>query len=228
MPNFRCTNGAQGLRLVALAALMCIMGDFRLTRMLAQPSNVPSAQEAYLVLASGGVDSSTILWLAAQQGLNPSALFLDYGQPAAGAEAEAVTRICRGLGVSLRRVQFVSTAFGAGEIRGRNAFLLHVALLEFPASSGVVALGIHAGTGYADCSPEFMEVIEHSYAFHTGGAITPVAPFLHWSKQDVYSVATKLDLPLAQTYSCEAANHPCGRCRSCLDRRLLVPGTMEC
>ena len=50
----------------------------------------PEGRGAFLVLASGGVDSSTLLCLSAQQGLKPAALFLDYGQPAAKAEGEAV------------------------------------------------------------------------------------------------------------------------------------------
>ena len=122
-------------------------------------------------------DSSTLLWLSAEQGLNPTALFLDYGQPAAEAEGEAVERICSGLGADWRHVRYAGSNFGPGEIRGRNAFLLHTALLEFPSSSGVVALGIHAGTGYADCSPEFIETMQLSYQLHTKGTITPAAPF---------------------------------------------------
>ena len=181
-----------------------------------------------LILASGGVDSSTLLWLSVQQGLTPTALFVDYGQPAAEAEGEAVAKICSSLRTPWRRVRYKGTRFGAGEIRGRNAFLLHTALVEFPSSSGVVALGIHAGTGYADCSPEFMEIMERSYEFHTGGAIAATAPFLHWTKQDVYHLAAKLNVPTAQTHSCEASNLPCGRCRSCQDRSLLVTGPVVC
>ena len=196
--------------------------------MLLQFSEGPEERRVFLILASGGVDSSTLLWLSVQQGLTPTALFVDYGQPAAKAEGEAVAKICSSLGTPWRRVRYKGTGFGAGEIRGRNAFLLHMALVEFPSNSGVVALGIHAGTGYADCSPEFMEVIERSYEFHTGGAITATAPFLHWTKRDVYQLASNLNVPLALTHSCEADNYACQRCRSCLDRRLSVPEPIEC
>ena len=188
----------------------------------------PRGQGAFLILASGGVDSSTLLYLSVQQGLKPTALFVDFGQPAAEAESEAVANICGSLRIPWRVVRYKGAKFDAGEIRGRNAFLLHLALLEFPSSSGVVGLGIHAGTGYADCSPEFMDVIERSYVFHTGGAITATAPFLHWTKQDVYRLANELNVPLALTHSCEASDLPCRLCISCLDRRLLVPGHISC
>ena len=196
--------------------------------MLQQLSKRPKDQGTFLVLASGGVDSSTLLWLSAQQGLTPTALFLDYGQPAAEAEGEAVGSICSSLSAPSRSIRYEGARFSAGEIRGRNAFLLHTALLEFPACSGVVALGIHAGTGYPDCTPEFMEVMQRSYEFHTGGAITLAVPFLHWTKQEVYRLAIELKVPLELTHSCEADNRPCGRCRSCLDRRQLVIGSLAC
>ena len=196
--------------------------------MLLQFSEGPEERRAFLVLASGGVDSSTLLRLSVQQGLTPTALFVDYGQPAAEAEGEAVAKICSGLRTPWRRVRYKGTRFGAGEIRGRNAFLLHMALVEFPSNSGVVVLGIHAGTGYADCSPDFMEVMERSYEFHTGGAITVTAPFLHWTKLDVYRLAAKLNVPIAQTHSCESSNLPCGQCRSCQDRSLLVTRPVAC
>ena len=184
--------------------------------------------ETLLVLASGGVDSSTLLWLLAEQDLSPSALFVNYGQAAAEAESAAVARVCSAVGAPLRNVQYSGMSFGSGEIRGRNAYLLHTALIEFPASSGVVALGIHAGTGYADCSPEFVDVMQRSYDFHTGGAINIAAPFLHWTKQQVYALAGQLEIPLEQTYSCESASRPCRTCRSCLDRDVLAVRSVAC
>ena len=60
----------------------------------------PEGRGVFLILASGGVDSSTLLCLSVQQGLQPTALFLDYGQPAAEAEGEAVANICTILSVN--------------------------------------------------------------------------------------------------------------------------------
>lgn len=177
-----------------------------------------------LVLASGGIDSSTLLALSVQQGLEPVALFVDFGQPAAEAESKAIANICEELNVTWRCARYGGSRFDAGEIRGRNAFLLQVALLEFPSDSGIVVLGIHAGTEYADCSPEFMQIMGQSYGLQTGGTIVAVAPFIDWTKPDVYRLANKLGVPIAQTYSCEASNSPCGGCDSCKDRRILDAG----
>ena len=179
-----------------------------------------------LVLASGGIDSSTLLALSVQKGLGPVALFVDFGQPAAEAESRAMANICSWLNISWRHVRYAGSRFHAGEIRGRNAFLLQAALLEFPSDSGIVVFGIHTGTEYADCSPEFMQIMGRSYGLQTGGTIVAVAPFLDWTKPDVYRLANELGVPIARTYSCEASNSPCGRCNSCKDRRLLDAGVV--
>ena len=182
---------------------------------------LPDKSEA-LVLASGGLDSSTLLALLISLNIRPTSLFIDYQQSAAIAEEAAITSICQTMGVPLRIVRHEGTRFGGGEIRGRNAFLLHTGLLEFPVASGMIVMGIHAGTGYVDCSPDFVEVMQRSFDLHTGGSIAIVTPFLTWSKGDIWRLAVDLGAPIEQTYSCESNNQPCGSCNSCMDRQALT------
>lgn len=177
------------------------------------------------MLASGGLDSSTLLAFSLDQGIESSALFIDYGQAAAQAEAAAVAEICRHFSVRLQVVRHEGAHFGAGEIRGRNAFLLQTALMEFPMTSGTVMIGIHAGTGYRDCSPEFVDLMQRSYDFHAEGTISIAAPFVTWTKREIFHLAIELGVPIERTHSCEAADTSCGRCRSCLDRRTLAEET---
>ena len=181
---------------------------------------LPEKSEA-MVLASGGLDSATVLALLISLDIRPTSLFIDYQQSAASAEESAITSICQTMGVPLRIVRHKGTRFGAGEIRGRNAFLLHAGLLEFPPTSGVIVMGIHGGTGYVDCSPDFIELMQRSFDLQTGGSIAIVTPFLTWSKGDIWRLAVDLGVPIEQTYSCEADNQPCGSCKSCIDRRSL-------
>lgn len=173
---------------------------------------------ATLVLASGGLDSSTLLAILREQGINASALFVDYGQASAKAEEAAATTICDEYCVPLTVARYRGTRFGPGEIRGRNAFLLQTALMEFPGRSGAVTIGIHSGTGYRDCSRGFMELMQGSFEFHTGGAISVCAPFVTWTKREIFDLAVYMRVPIKKTYSCESGSEPCGKCRSCLDR----------
>jgi 7-cyano-7-deazaguanine synthase len=150
-----------------------------------------------LVLLSGGIDSATSLAIASERGSPVSTLFIDYGQPAATSEARASAAIATHYAAHHRRLVFEGLPFRAGEIRGRNAFLLHVGLLAFDSRVGVIVIGIHLGTPYRDCSPQFVQTMQASYDFHTGGAIAVAAPFIELSKGEVFEVATKMEVPTA-------------------------------
>jgi 7-cyano-7-deazaguanine synthase len=91
-----------------------------------------------------------------------------------------------------------------------------------PWTVGILALGIHSGTGYYDCSAAFMKSMAALVAEHTDGSLILLAPFLDWSKKQVYDYFTGAKLPIELTYSCEAGtNGACAVCNSCRDRSVL-------
>jgi 7-cyano-7-deazaguanine synthase in queuosine biosynthesis len=99
--------------------------------------------------------------------------------------------------------------------------MLFTTALAAEPDASVIAMGIHAGTGYRDCSPEFVSLMQSVANFHSDGRTTFVAPFVGWSKREVYDLAAALDVRVEQLHSCETADTPCGACRSCADRALL-------
>src|SRR5216683_394109 len=135
-----------------------------------------------VVLLSGGIDSATVLGLASRDGTAPTALFVDYGQAAARSEAASSIALAAHYHAPHRTLRFSGLSFGPGEIRGRNAFLAHAALLAFDGNAGVVMIGIHSGTAYKDCSSNFVDLVQQSYDFHTSGAISFSAPLVTQSK----------------------------------------------
>jgi 7-cyano-7-deazaguanine synthase len=175
-----------------------------------------------VVLLSGGIDSAAALALTSQQG-GAEALFVDYGQAAAEPERRAATALARQFGAPFAELTLAGTGgHGPGEIRGRNALLLHAALLARPTLEGTVLIAIHAGTPYPDCSPEFMSVMEDSFALASAGTVVPVAPFLDRTKADIVGLATELGVPLERTWSCEGPGPtPCGTCATCKDLEAL-------
>ncbi len=104
------------------------------------------------LLLSGGVDSALVARLLVDAGTPPTALFVDYGQPAAAAEDRASSAVAAHFGLLRERVAVTGLSLPSrGEIVGRNDLLLAVAHASAPGRD--IALGVHAGTGYADCSP---------------------------------------------------------------------------
>lgn len=175
------------------------------------------------VLMSGGIDSAACAHLLRSQGLAVGGLFIDYGQAAAEREARAVSSLAEYLGIAVRKIGLSgSPSSGPGEIVGRNAFLIFTALLQTRGRSNLLALGLHAGTPYYDCSETFVASVNRLVAEHTDGRVSVVAPFITWTKKDVYDYFVSARLPLEITYSCEAGTEPtCGACASCRDREAL-------
>lgn len=174
------------------------------------------------VLFSGGIDSTSCIHLLKQDGYDVSGLFIDFNQPASRKERQCTETLSKTLEIPLQIIEVKSnTNFESGELLGRNSFFVFSAILLGNCIDGLLTLGIHAGTPYFDCSPAFLERIDPLVQECTDGKVSLVAPFLHWSKDDVYSFFLSSGLPLSQTYSCEAGNAPCGECASCKDRSRL-------
>jgi 7-cyano-7-deazaguanine synthase len=175
------------------------------------------------VLFSGGIDSTSTAILLKSSGLAVRGLFVDYGQPSRDMERRSVERIQGKVGIAVDEICVSSLcSHGTGELTGRNALLIFSAVLLGNCDSGAIAIGIHAGTPYYDCSPDFTEKIDALVQQCSNGKLCVVAPFVHWSKDDVYSYFLSQCIPLADTYSCEAGLSPaCGHCASCLDRKRL-------
>jgi 7-cyano-7-deazaguanine synthase len=179
--------------------------------------------EAALVLASGGIDSMACAHFLLALYRPVTALFVNYGQLAYQAERTAVTAVARTLQIPLERASVNTTRpYGPGEIPGRNGLLAMVALAGCMPTTRLIAMGIHSGTPYYDCSPAFANRIDDLIREYTSGRTRFFAPFLTWNKGDIYEYCYNARLDLSMTYSCEAGTvPPCGQCASCQDRRML-------
>jgi len=180
------------------------------------------AKPEVLILLSGGIDSAACLDFFLDLGREPCALFVGYGQAAEQQETQAALAIAHHYNVAIDNIRWTGARQkGPGVISGRNASLITAAMMERPSSVSVIALGIHAGTGYADCSTAFVRNMQQVLDLYSEG-VQLAAPFLNWTKADVLEYCTMRDVPLHMTYSCEKGFvSPCGDCLSCLDRRAL-------
>lgn len=177
----------------------------------------PPAHRTCTLLLSGGIDSATLAaFLITQTEWRPVGLFVDIGQRAAAAEREGSRRIAYHYDLP-----WVETRLSGapqpplGEVRGRNDLLIAVARMV---DADAVAIGTHAGTPYADCSPAHAEAWQRLLDVQHDGSFRLLAPFLHLTKQEVIALAQLIEVPLGLTRSCEEPGEPCEACNSCLDR----------
>jgi 7-cyano-7-deazaguanine synthase len=175
------------------------------------------------VLLSGGIDSAALLAFYLRERLDVRPLFVDFGQPAAKQELRAARAVCKQYGVRLSIMTVRSwAAFSVGEIPGRNAFLLFAAMLVRNMRPGVIAIGIHEGPPYYDCTEGFLTSIQAVIDGYAAGRIKIAAPFLKWGKHVIWEFCKKARVPIDMTYSCEKGGaRPCGTCLSCKDRKAL-------
>lgn len=102
-----------------------------------------------IVLLSGGIDSSACAYLFRQKGYAVCGVFIDYGQAAAKPEKNAAKVIAARMGIPLAAYRVQNRErFPAGELMGRNAFLLFTAIFLSRLHSGLIVIGVHSGTSY--------------------------------------------------------------------------------
>lgn len=200
-----------------------------------------------VVIYSGGLDSTTLLYHLRAEGHEVKALSVNYGQRHLARELAAAEAICSRLTVEHRTVNltglvelfggnaltdteiavpegpYAAETIGQTTVRNRNMVLLSVgiawaATLKFDA----VAFGAHGGehTTYPDCTPSFAEVMDRAARLCDYNEIRVLAPFVTWVKADIVRRGAELGVPFDLTWSCYAGGERhCGRCGTCVDRR---------
>ena len=187
-----------------------------------EPAN--SGGPKCLVLLSGGIDSAALAHFYLEQNYDVSAVHVTYGQPPAEREMHAATNVAAHYNISLQAIRVEGGRVkDVGEIIGRNAMLVFLALSESSLNAPtLIALGIHSGTPYYDCSRAFLRDMQRILDGHCNGTARIAAPFAEWSKNDIWSYCQTHNVPTDMTYSCESGGtQPCGRCLTCQDLEAL-------
>ena len=208
-----------------------------------------------VVLFSGGLDSTTCLAVAREDGFAPHALAVRYGQRHAR-ELDAAERIARALDAPLKMVSLDLRAVGGFALTGdlevpkdgvgggipvtyvpaRNTVLLGLALgYAETLDAQDLYIGVNAidYSGYPDCRPAFVEAFEKLANVATAAAVEGRAryrvhaPLLQLSKAQIIELGTRLGVPYAMTHSCYDPD-PQGRaCGRCDSCRLRAQGFRE-
>ena len=199
-----------------------------------------------VVVWSGGMDSTVLLWqeLASREGV--SAVSVDYGQrhrreldcARAMAKRYGIEHVVVDLAglrdvlpgsaltddsVAVPEGHYADPSMRATVVPNRNAILLSVAMgraIAVKASS--VAYAAHAGDHavYPDCRPEFADAIDAVARVCDYDPLTVRRPFIDKSKADIVGIGADLGVPFDMTWSCYNGRElHCGLCGTCVERK---------
>ena len=200
-------------------------------------------------LLSGGMDSSTLAYLAKSESYDILALHLNYGQRTEKKERACAKKIAE----LLKAQEFIEvdvgyfSKFGASSLTDnaiavelfeparahmpntyvpfRNANLLSIATSSAEAKEAdAIFIGVQSldYSGYPDCRLQFIDAFQRVIDIGTKDSthITLKTPFIHMTKAEILKVGIKLGVPYEHTWSCyRNEDRACGTCGSCHFRK---------
>lgn len=174
----------------------------------------------------GGTDSAALLSFYISRGAEVRGVHFDYGQPSMAGERRSVLALSRHYDVVVETKRLgLAVERTEGEYHCRNALLVLAAASVAPRAHLGIAIGIHAGSPYYDCTPAFVGDMQRVLDGYHGGTVRVEAPFLEFSKREVFDYCLGNGVPVDLTFSCErGSDRPCKHCASCKDRIALGEG----
>ena len=199
-----------------------------------------------LVVFSGGLDSTTLLYYAIKHFDEVETLSFTYGSKHNDIEHEYALKTCEKLNIknTLISLDFISQYFKSDLLKSggdipegmyneenmkstvvpfRNGIMLAIAA-GFAESNDidVLLLGNHSGDHaiYPDCRPEFIANIAGAIREGTEKRIQVISPFCDMTKTDIVKLGAELGVDYSLTYSCyKGGKKHCGKCGTCTERK---------
>lgn len=205
-----------------------------------------------VVLLSGGLDSATVLAIAASKGYECYALSFDYGQRAL-TELNAAKTLVKAFSATEHRVFKLDLAqFGGSALTdldidvpdeaqegipvtyvpARNTIFLSLALAWAEVlSADAIFIGVNAVdySGYPDCRPEFISAFEQMANLATRNGVTGEpfrieTPLIDLTKAEIIKQGTALGVDYGLTVSCYQSDDQGRACGKCDSCHLRAKG----
>lgn len=205
-----------------------------------------------ICILSGGLDSSTCIYLAKSQGFELYALTFNYGQRHQR-ELECARKIGELVGVKehrfvdlpkpkgsaltenievpkVRTLEEMSKEIPITYVPARNTLFIAYALqYAEEVNADAIFIGVTSidFSGYPDCRPEYIEAWQNLINCATkktaeGGTIELRTPLLQLYKAEIIELGTELGVPYEFTHSCYSGDYP--PCLECDSCKLRIKG----
>jgi len=193
-----------------------------------------------ILLASGGLDSTTLAYWLMNKNIDFDPLFINYGQHFKETELNTLKKVLPKHLLQRLEIVDVSSIYSGSNSRMivpadlwnekieaddlylpyRNILILTIAAICAQKKGRSVVYSAFINSNHAkeiDCSNEFfnsLEIILKQY-----GSVKIEMPFRYFSKYEVAKIGIELNAPIGYTFSCQASpDIPCGACPNCVDR----------
>ena len=208
-----------------------------------------------VILVSGGLDSSTVLAMAKQQGFDCYTLSFDYGQRHRS-ELFAAAKVSEAMQVEAHKVvsldlgtiggsaltdtnidvpEYETSGIPVTYVPARNTVFLSIALgwAEVLGANDIF-VGVNAVdySGYPDCRPDYINAFEQMANLATkagveGNKLNVHAPLIDMTKGQIIQAGIKIGVDYSVTVSCYQADEQGAACGVCDSCRLRKQGFID-
>lgn len=199
-----------------------------------------------VLIFSGGLDSTVLLYDLLARDDTVKALSVDYGQRHVRelesaketavrlriehrvADLRAISPLLAGSSLTSANVSvpdghYAEETMKVTVVPNRNMIMLAVAAgWAISMKFDQVAFGAHSGDHaiYPDCRAEFANAMDKALGLADWNPVRLVRPFVTLTKADIVKRGAELKVPFAKTWSCyKGSDRHCGQCGTCIERR---------
>jgi 7-cyano-7-deazaguanine synthase len=202
-------------------------------------------KEKCVVICSGGLDSTVLLYDCIDKGFEPIVVSFNYGQRHVK-ELDCITEIRKELKLQhqifnlsdifntftssalidktkeLPMEHYTNESQKLTVVSNRNGIMLNIAAgVADNLKINKVFYGCHSNdfSIYRDCRLEYVHAMSEAIYLGTDSLVEVLAPFVNISKSDVVKRGIELNVPFEKTWSCYSGEEKaCGKCGTCQER----------